>query len=114
MTTKKAIRMLTSWKDKISKFNDKEVNDCIKFAIKALKKQNPYKVERTILSVGIPEDFIRCNGCYHEIKYNSEMNYCPYCGQALDWSDYIMDKFKDSYIREQLRHKYEKEKVETK
>ena len=42
------------------------------------------------------------------------MNYCPYCGQALDWSDYIMDKFKDSYIREQLRHKYEKEKVETK
>lgn len=38
MTTKKAIRMLTSWQDKISKFNDKEVNDCIKFSIKALKK----------------------------------------------------------------------------
>ena len=39
MTTKKAIRMLTSWKDRIAKFDDREIMDCIKFSIKALKNK---------------------------------------------------------------------------
>lgn len=58
----------------------------IEFAIKALEKQIPKK----------PIDdgaFCLCPICNtefnSELHYEYEIKFCPYCGQALDWSDYV-------------------------
>lgn len=64
-------------------------NECIELCKKALEKQIPKKP--FLYSFSESHDtytYFKCpNLCdtYCEVKNN--MNFCPNCGQALDWSD---------------------------
>ena len=58
--------------------------EAINKAIEALEKQIPKKpIERFMLSYDIDAGVCPlCNVGVHE-----EMNFCSYCGQAIDWSE---------------------------
>lgn len=93
MTTEKAIYQLTDLiKDRESfchrdDFDDVFLQDieALKVGITALEKQIPKKViwENEIFS------WAYCPNCGSDMcdKYNDEFQFCPDCGQALDWSD---------------------------
>ena len=56
-------------------------------AIEALEKQIPKKPREAVQS-----GFFWCPACSKAIKMRIEgskinISYCPFCGQALDWSD---------------------------
>ncbi len=77
---------------------DKDIYDrdkeALEFAVKAVEKQIPKKVKREFLAVGGAITCIEaeiCPNCGKDI-YDDEVEvsyyeYCPDCGQALDWSD---------------------------
>ena len=48
-----------------------------------LTKQKPMKVGVTHSHDWSVED--SCRACYESVT--EAMNYCPYCGQAIDWED---------------------------
>ena len=54
-------------------------------ALEALEKQIPKKIIRK--SKNAPLENIKCPNCQREIDAMNIVNYCTYCGQALDWSD---------------------------
>lgn len=103
MTTEKAIYQLTDLiKDRESfchrdDFDDVFLQDieALKVGISALEKQVPKKViwenkknSKTYLHPwGFP--WACCPNCGSDMcdKYNDEFQFCPDCGQALDWSD---------------------------
>ena len=53
---------------------------CKKKAIEALEKQIPVKPKRDVTEVA------PCPVCGFSVIEKVE-NFCPHCGQALDWSD---------------------------
>ena len=78
---------------------DKDIYDrdkeALEFAVKAVEKQIPKKVKREFLTaIGGAITCIEaeiCPNCGKDI-YDDEVEvsyyeYCPECGQALDWSD---------------------------
>lgn len=104
MTTEQAIYQLTDLiKDRESfchrdDFDDVFLQDieACKAGIQALEKLMPKKAESTgtvIVSKGRIEKFYVCPNCQkfvfrHEQMYgNTDVCYCKWCGQALDWSD---------------------------
>ena len=67
-----------------------EGNDNVKTVIKALEKQIPKKVieKRWIYTrCDCGHEFSVHHGDgYYSIPYEEKTNYCPDCGQKLDWS----------------------------
>ena len=57
--------------------------ESFEIAVNALKKQKPMKVGVTHYHDGSIEE--SCRACYEIVT--EAMNYCPYCGQAIDWED---------------------------
>ena len=51
-------------------------------AVSALEKQMPKKIEYVS-----DEDADRCPVCKEELDGCNYYNYCPCCGQAIDWSE---------------------------
>ena len=79
MTYEEAIKLLNSMA--IYHF-DKYTTYAIDLAIEALDKQIPKKpIEKFALSDDIGAGL--CPFCNEGV--NEEMNFCSYCGQALDW-----------------------------
>ena len=76
----KAIENDLQWHDKELKPKYKEV---LRFAIKALEKQIPKKME--FIPKKFPCDYKCPNGCKQYDEY--KINYCPNCGQKLDWGN---------------------------
>lgn len=68
-----------------------DMEEAIKLAKEALKKQIPKKVEKqqwidTVCECG--RVFSKHHGDgYHSIPYENQTKYCPECGQALDWEE---------------------------
>ena len=56
--------------------------------LQALKRNEPMKVDlETTLSL-IDGDYYNCPKCGDDdMLIGIRYNYCPYCGQKLDWSD---------------------------
>lgn len=59
--------------------------------IKAVEKQTPRKIKvrrycHTTCECGYIFSKHHGDGCY-SVPSTAKSNYCPYCGQALDWSD---------------------------
>ena len=81
MTYEEAIKQLNS----IAIYHfDKYTADAINMAIDALEKQIPKKpIEKFAFSDDIGAGL--CPFCNEGV--NEEMNFCSYCGQAIDWSD---------------------------
>lgn len=52
--------------------------------IEALDKQIPKKIIRKSKKASLEN--IKCPNCQREIDAMNIVNYCTYCGQALDWS----------------------------
>ena len=50
----------------------------------ALDKQIPKKIIRKSKKASLED--IKCPNCQREIDAMNIVNYCTYCGQALDWS----------------------------
>ena len=67
------------------------LDDAVRIAFKALEKQIPKKVEiqqwiYTKCDCGY--EFSKHHGDgYYSIPLEKKTNYCPKCGQKLDWSD---------------------------
>lgn len=56
----------------------------MKIVIEALDKQIPKKIIRKSKKASLEN--IKCPNCQREIDAMNIVNYCTYCGQALDWS----------------------------
>ena len=52
--------------------------DCYKLIIEALEKQIPKKLK--------DDGWLYCPICGRDVLMD-RFDYCPHCGQALDWSD---------------------------
>ena len=90
---KKAIKMLKDWNKDLSLMEDeKEGIECHELAIKALEKQIPKKP--TFDGDGYAPDGSfawdewLCTNCgsRYEVDFD-DYDYCPNCGQRIDWSD---------------------------
>lgn len=57
----------------------------MKIVIEALDKQIPKKIIRKSKKASLEN--IKCPNCQREIDAMNTVNYCTYCGQALDWSE---------------------------
>lgn len=57
----------------------------MKIVIEALDKQIPKKIIRKSKKASLED--IKCPNCQREIDAMNIVNYCTYCGQALDWSE---------------------------
>lgn len=66
----------------------KSAYDALQMGVDALKKQIPMK------AVGTHYAHMRCPSCNHRIPSGGGSssrrrdNWCNYCGQKIDWSDY--------------------------
>lgn len=56
----------------------------MKIVIEALDKQIPKKIIRKSKKASLED--IKSPNCQREIDAMNIVNYCTYCGQALDWS----------------------------
>ena len=96
MTIEQALKIKQNWTaeqarndlERLLLTGERPANKVIALACKALEKQIPKKV-----ILGYDErDSICCPNCKGEIAEMDDYdyykhNYCPDCGQALDWSD---------------------------
>lgn len=83
MTAKEALEYFKRRKELIG-LSDR-VQQAEDFAIEALEKQMPYKLE-PIASVKAHVPVCgKCRGVMDLMQ--GELNYCPNCGQRLDWGD---------------------------
>ena len=57
----------------------------MEIVIEALDKQIPKKIIRKSKKASLED--IKCPNCQREIDAMNIVNYCTYCGQALDWSE---------------------------
>lgn len=88
--TKKALEIVND-----CLYNGKIIQEAFNYSFlyttqEALEKQIPIKVEyiSEVDGEGYPvwiEDF--CPICKAELNRCDYYNYCPYCGQAIDWRD---------------------------
>lgn len=75
-----------------SKLDDESAGEIIKLAIKAFEKQVPMlpSIYGDGYADGVPVlDTWECPNCEkaYEVDYD-KYDYCPCCGQAIDWSEY--------------------------
>lgn len=62
---------------------DEHVLDAIATAIHSLKKQTEMNTIREVKEDEGNRAYFYCPDCSHQLSRCS--NYCPYCGQKLDW-----------------------------
>ena len=87
MTNKEAIRQLRAT---ISVFNEWKCEEAMQIAIKAIKKQIPKKPIIRVYENDDWNDYWKCPSCGEiRSRFNDgeELNYCPNCGQAIDWGE---------------------------
>lgn len=65
---------------------DKSVEKAFKILDELIEKEKPKKVEH---SPEVDDDMVVCPICEKEfeIDYDEHCDYCPDCGQKLDWSE---------------------------
>ena len=81
------IKGIGAWSEDLGDFYDVfDKNDPnIKLLQELVDKATPYRPKKLNISYKVVEfDYRRCK-C--GLLLNGGMSYCPYCGQALDWSD---------------------------
>ena len=88
MTEIEAIKVLKEYDDCAGLMVHIDHRTCVK-AIEALEKQVPKKVDiqqwiYTKCECGYEFSEHYGDG-YYSIPYDKQTNYCPYCGQKLDW-----------------------------
>lgn len=64
------------------------ISDEIKFALYAIDKQDPVKPEYILHNNDIKKvGYFICSKCGRKLTKRPLPNFCPNCGQALDWRD---------------------------
>ena len=93
MTREEAIRLLgvidTICTMRIDDYGEREHN-AIQMAIADMEKQIPKKLIKKWDYTRGNHDFHRwtCSKCERDIEdISADYEYCPYCGQKLDWGD---------------------------
>lgn len=93
MTNKEAISVLKTFIEINGRIELPIVINAVKKSIEALEKQIPQKVNYEFDGYygGIPVyDLAECSCCgykFYEGEHDWEMDVCPKCHQALDWSE---------------------------
>ena len=82
MTEHEAIRELHNIRPRGAIIPQKRA-EALDMALKALEKQIPKKME--FIPKKFPCDYKCPNGCKQYDEY--KINYCPNCGQKLDWGN---------------------------
>lgn len=90
MTEQEAVRRIKNHNEIHSRkepFYAIHITEALKMAVEALEKQIPKKPK-----VSFQSEFYWCPNCECAIKMKIEektknIRYCPFCGQAIDWSD---------------------------
>lgn len=87
MTPEEAIKTIELAKAEVEWEYPMDYAIAFEMAIKALEKQIPLIPEEIRQS-----DLLSCPSCFRAIKKRIEnsphdINFCPFCGQALDWGD---------------------------
>lgn len=70
-------------------------SDYIKLAIKALEKQIPMKPKVMDKPLKNENFWWYCGTCGASRHTGSRSNYCSYCGQRVDWSEYVQNNYKN-------------------
>jgi len=89
MTPEKALNIALETLEKFEFVPEAYDNQYTKLCATALEKQMPKKAV-DIFSYSIDEGvfkFGRCPICGFGIAYDSTHNFCPNCGQKLDWTE---------------------------
>lgn len=85
MTAKEAIQTIKAAKAEVEWNYPLDYAAAFEMTIKAVEKQIPYKLE-PIASVKAHVPVCgKCRGVMDLMQ--GELNYCPNCGQRLDWGD---------------------------
>lgn len=77
----------------VSNFKGSESFKAIDMATKALEKQIPKKPIPNYIGIETDAKLLCCPACRYqddcdfEDLYDRKYNYCPMCGQALDWEN---------------------------
>ena len=82
MNTNEAIQKIKRVKGLYAYESDYEALD---MAIAALEKQVPMKPLPQEMDID-GRAITPCGFCGEELPHNSLYDFCPYCGQAIDWS----------------------------
>lgn len=77
MTAKDAAWIIEFSSDVIWNDASDETREAIIMALKSLEKQIPMKIE--------DEGEITCGSCGAVLSGDDWFDYCPWCGQAIDW-----------------------------
>lgn len=86
MTYKEAKNLIDdiTWKYNGNSITNEMICKCRDKCREALEKQIPKKIIRKSKKASLED--IKCPNCQREIDAMNIVNYCTYCGQALDWS----------------------------
>ena len=76
-------------KDLAEYFNlNRHISDVISFALYAIDKQDPVKPEYILHNNDIKKvGYFICSKCGRKLTKRPLPNFCPNCGQALEWRD---------------------------
>lgn len=80
METKRAIEVLRQ----NAEFADAEFEDAIAIAISALEKQEPVKPLQQEMDID-GRAITPCGFCGEELPKSILYDFCPHCGQKIDW-----------------------------
>ena len=83
MDNERAIEVLYEFNNNVKPVLTEELEDATDLAIKALEKQASRKVNEITQYESILDGYCPC--CQRYIT--SILNYCPDCGQCLDWEE---------------------------
>ena len=89
MTYEEALKLLNDMQFKDEYQGKDEYTDMLLACKQALEKQIPHKLKpnNSQSKGGCIPVCGKCNGIMD--LEQGDLNYCPYCGQAIDWSDEI-------------------------
>lgn len=84
MTAQETIKFLKETAAGCKITRDKQLLNVCNISIQALERQIPKKVE---FGNGLDPRWDTCPACEYQDIEEEKPNFCPCCGQALDWSD---------------------------
>lgn len=78
--------IIEEWKAEKYIISNKEVEDAVESLQELINKEKALQVDEETEHIEVYADtYYNCPKCNKEIEIHT--NYCPYCGQKLDWGN---------------------------